>query len=149
MPAQQDFAVAYDKAPQYVKDFIAGDELSSAFETIREKYKLHLDDAGVLADLLNAVILDLTPLGGFEAAVAEHIPNLNQEMRTTLTRDVNEKIFAVLRSRANPETSAVPMITGKLTTPMHEVPKEFAVPMPEPEVPHPYHAGDPYHEPIE
>jgi hypothetical protein len=92
---------AFQKAPAYVRDFIKSSELAQVFGELRAKYTLHIDDAGVFADILNAVILELIPLGSFESALAEHIQNLKQEGRTKLTREVNEKVFAVIRSRAS------------------------------------------------
>lgn len=138
IPTKKEFSDAYEKAPQYVQDFIQSDELDAAFEALRATYKLHLDDAGMLADLLNAVVLDLVPLGQFEGALAEHVPRLAQEERIKITREVNEKIFAVLRGRAEAQKkqenskleAPSSVVAQKLSTTVVEVPKEVTVPMP-------------------
>jgi hypothetical protein len=168
-PTKQAYTEAYVNAPQYVKDFIQSDELADVFEVIRTTYKLHLDDAGTLADLLNAVVLELMPLGQFEAALAEYIPNLDAETRARVARDANDTIFAVLRSRVATPAPAAPapqasIVAQKLTTPTSEILKEVTAPMPQresdnqelitgnwPPTTNPrYSSGaDPYREPVE
>jgi hypothetical protein len=172
IPTKEEFLTAYQKAPQYVKDFVDGDELDAAFQDIRTKYKIHLDDAGTFADLLNAVILGMLPLGQFEAALAEHLPSVDQATRTQITRDANEKVFVTLRKRATaPEAPAVSLpspeatedkkpvsvVTQKLSAPVTEAPKVVTVAMPAPAAPtsksaeNPRYSGgsDPYREPFE
>lgn len=179
LPPQSAIAAAYDVAPQYVKDFIDGDDLTAAFKSLRTTHKLHLDDAATLATLMNAVMLELIPLGQFEAALAEHIPSIDQDTRTKITREVNEKVFAVLRTRAvapsaptptpppTPATPQVSVVAQKLSAPVTEAPKEVTVTMPQPEPSNPtsaiasadkqqpatnpkYSGGsDPYREPVE
>lgn len=176
IPTGQEFTDAYHRAPQYVQDFIDGDELGDTFHSIRTTYKIHLDNAGTFADLLNAVILELIPLGQFEAALAEHIPSIDQDTRTKITREVNEKVFAVLRTRAvaplpSPKategTASAPVqvagpsvappisvVAQKLSAPITEAPKEVTVAMPtaatKPAENPRYSGGsDPYREPVE
>ncbi len=157
LPTDQEFIAAYGKAPTYVQQFIDGEELTAVFKELRATYKLHLDDAATLANLMNAVLLGLIPLGSFEAALAEHMPNLDQASRTKVTREVNEKVFAAVRQHAKapqqvvsapaskPETiPVVPLprpeeivaaptpsiVTQKLVGPTVETPKTITVPMP-------------------
>lgn len=172
LPTNTEFAAALEKAPQYVKDYTASKELDAAFETIRTKYALHLDDAGTLSDLIVAVVLELIPLAQFDAVVGEYIPSL-KDARPNLVRDVNETVFAPLRARAKttpvealkasppaptpiPKPAPNPVMATKLTTSVHEAPQHVAVTMPPTpppatpkpsSAPHPYSAGDPYREP--
>lgn len=91
---------AFQKAPDYVKQFIKSKELDKVFSELRAEHKLHLDEAGVLADSLNSVALGLIPLEAFEKTISENLPRLNPASRTKLVADVNQKVFAVLRERA-------------------------------------------------
>ena len=118
LPTEQSVSSAYQKAPQYVKNFMDGEDLTAAFKSMRATYNMHVDDAGVFAQLMDAVMLELIPLGQFEAALAEHIPNLKQEERTKLTREVNEKVFAALRKHASEPPPATPEASqDKVPTP--------------------------------
>lgn len=173
LPTPQQITDAFRAAPGYIKDFLDGDELDDAFSDIRTTHKLHLDHAGVLADLLNAVILELIPLGQFGAALAEHLPGLGQDVRTAITREANEKLFAVLRGRAEapapepvlpasvesppaPATSVPSVFVQKLAGAVSEPQKTVTVPMPSPSVetkpieePRYADGTDPYREPVE
>jgi hypothetical protein len=100
IPSLQIIKDAYQKAPEYVRVFIKSGDLTRTFNTLRATHKLHLDEAGTFADILNSMILELIPLGTFETMITENLPRLTAGERAGLTREVNEKIFAVLRQRA-------------------------------------------------
>lgn len=170
LPSLPDIATAYDKAPQYIKDFMDGDTLTTVFQTLRSTYKLHIDDSGTLALLMNTVLLGLLPLGQFETALAEHIPNLKPDQRVLLAKEVNEKVFVELRKHATARTESatttheqtsvaqppitLSIVTQKLSVPSTERPEEITVIMPDSEAKqtsNPRYSGgsDPYREPTE
>ena len=161
IPTKDTLVAAFKQAPQYVKDFIMGDKMATAFDAMRTAHKLHLDDAGRLSAVINAVVLGLAPLGDFDKLVGQALVAVTPDERAEVIKEINDTIFIPMRDTATPEaapapeaaTPGLPAVVGPTTSIIEqklemrtaEAPKTVTIPA---EAPHPYAAGDPYHEPV-
>jgi hypothetical protein len=100
LPSEQKIQATFQSAPQYVQDFILSDELNDAFEELREKYALHIDEAGKISLAINAIALNLAPIASFPKLIAEALPGKPEDMRNDIANDVNTHVFASLRESA-------------------------------------------------
>ena len=112
------------KVPAPVRSFIL-DELPSASESLMNRYRLHVDQGGVLeTELLLMLLGQSTPKEFVDALAKSGVP---EETVRQITDDVNKEVFMRLR-RAEQEGEALPSSpTGKselMNRPQPSVPAE-------------------------
>lgn len=100
------------EAPDKVKQLVGSEELAEVLATITKKYQLHLDQAGVIGDEINFVILGLARADQFTQNILNQA-NLSTEKTNEIAKEVNDKIFLKLREslkqiRPKEETAAAP-----------------------------------------
>ncbi|PIR85080.1 hypothetical protein COU15_02815 [Candidatus Kaiserbacteria bacterium CG10_big_fil_rev_8_21_14_0_10_45_20] len=91
---------AYQKAPEYIQDFITSEELDEMFANIRKKFSLHLDEAGQLSIAINTVALEIANLDQFPSLIKEALPSMPEIKRNEILKEVNDRIFGELREWA-------------------------------------------------
>jgi len=96
IPEQDTIDDAFEEAPQYVQKYITSVALAVAFESIRETRKIHLDEMEKLGRALNAVFLELQPMGHFPDLLREALEQ-NKDTFEAVLGDVNENIFKPFR----------------------------------------------------
>lgn len=97
---------AYKQAREEAKEYINSDELFNTFYAIRTKYNLHLDVAGNLALLVDAIILELLPLTEFSAALKEVLAGSSEADYLAILKSVNDDIFTAFRQKTKERAEA-------------------------------------------
>lgn len=106
IPNQTQLHAAYQKASPLVQNFITSPQLSTTFTAIREKHKLHLDEAGALSNALNAVFLEIVSFEQFPELLKEALEQ-NKDKHDVILSEVNEKVFTAFRESLK-ETKQAP-----------------------------------------
>src|SRR3989338_5748522 len=98
---------AYAQIPPLVQEALRRVDLRKQFDAIREKHRLHLDEAGVLENETVYAMLGLRELEGYEETLTKGLGLTADQVRALLT-DVNERIFLPIQEamRRVPETQA-------------------------------------------
>ncbi len=78
--------------PEDVQDAIFAVETADAIGEIQNKYKLHIDQAGDLAEEVGFVMLGLTRPFDFVGRIASKL-RVTQMVASQITKDINETIF--------------------------------------------------------
>ncbi len=78
--------------PEEVKEAYSSVETTNAILEIREKYHLHIDQGGILAQEIGYVILGFTKPADFIGILVNKL-HVTQAVATGITKDINEKIF--------------------------------------------------------
>ncbi|MEK7063146.1 MAG: hypothetical protein AAB955_00465 [Patescibacteria group bacterium] len=114
---------AYDIAPQHVKDFIDSNELFDIFYSIKMTYNLHVDQAGNLAMLIDAILLEMHPLGKFQELLKDALgQGIDQKTYEGVLRDVNEKVFTLFRGKTKARADAAVQPAPPKPTPVAAAP---------------------------
>ena len=100
MISQDDIQKKFDAAPESVQAMVNSDEVFNAFHEIRQKYNLHIDEAGNLATAINATILEIIPFTGLDDVLKEGLQGVDSETRKKVIADVDALIFVPLREKA-------------------------------------------------
>lgn len=99
MPTEQQVKEAYKAAVDEVKEYINSDELFNTFYAIRTKYNLHVDVAGNLALLINAVTLGLVTLTEFPQLLKGILTNATDADYQAILKSVNDDVFTAFRTQ--------------------------------------------------
>jgi hypothetical protein len=86
----------YDALPQELQDAISSSEISTALKDIGEKNGLHIDQIGILVDMVGLVMLGLMPSNEFVDNLTSEI-EISEDTATTITNEINEQILSKLR----------------------------------------------------
>lgn len=114
---EEEIKKAYKNAPERARDYIDSDELYDAFHVIRKTHNLHLDQAGSLALMIDAIILDLAPFEKFPTMLREALGAADDATYQAVLKDVNEKVFAMFRKVTKENTVPQSVTTPTTTAP--------------------------------
>ena len=106
IPTDVEVKAAYKKATEDQRWYINSDELFNTFYTLRTKYNLHVDVAGNLVLLINAVILEIVPLTEFPAQLKSILTGSSEADYQAVLKAVNEEIFVAFRKRVKERAEA-------------------------------------------
>lgn len=106
IPTDQQVKAAYKAAGKDKKEYINSDELFNTFYAIRTKYNLHVDVAGNLATLIDAVILELVPFSDFPAKLKEILVGASDVEYQAILKSVNDDVFTYFRNKVKTEAEA-------------------------------------------
>lgn len=106
IPTDVQVKEAYKKAREELKEYINSDELFNTFYTLRTKYSLHVDVAGNLALLVDAIILELVPLSDFPGLLKEILTGASETDYLAILKSVNDDIFAAFRQKTKERAEA-------------------------------------------
>lgn len=104
MVTKEEIRKKYDEAPPDVQALVNDPEVYDAFHLIRRTHNLHLDAAGALADLINALILGIVPLTELDNHLSLVLPGVDAAQRDKIKADLDAHIFKPLRERKRAET---------------------------------------------
>lgn len=104
MPSYDQIDAAEQTASQAVKDYVASKEYFETFKNIIDAHKLHIDEAGLLGDALEATFYGAVPAAEFPNLLKEVLEQ-NKNLYDVLLKDINEKIFAPFRASLQVEES--------------------------------------------
>ncbi len=107
----------YDTASAQLKTYIDSDELMNTFDEIRTTHKLHVDQAGNLAMLIDAIILEMHPFANFPALLKDALINADAPLLAAVQKDVNDKVFVVFREKMKALTTPPPVVAAPLSQP--------------------------------
>lgn len=82
----------FDSLPEDVQIAMTALETADAIEAIQQKYKLHIDQAGLIAEEVGLVMLGFSRPFDFVARIASKL-HLTQMVASEITKDINESIF--------------------------------------------------------
>ena len=99
MPTEQQIKAAYKVVRDELREYIDSEELFNTFYAIRTKYNLHVDVAGNLALLIDAIILELVPLTEFPQLLKDILTNSSDSDYQAILKSVNDDVFAVFRTK--------------------------------------------------
>lgn len=105
IPTEQEIRDTLEKAPDTIRAYVNSATLGDAFEEIRTRHKLHLDEAGKLTDALVATFLEMRPASGFSDLLKESLEQ-NSGAYAAVLADINEKIFKPFRKSLEEEVTA-------------------------------------------
>ena len=103
IPTDQEVKAAYKAAEEDKKEYINSDELFNTFYAIRTKYNLHVDVAGNLATLIDAVILELVPFSDFPTKLKEILVGASDVEYQAILKSVNDDVFTYFRNKVKKE----------------------------------------------
>lgn len=106
IPTDQEVKAAYKAAGEDKKEYINSDELFNTFYAIRTKYNLHVDVAGNLALLIDAVILELIPLSEFPGKLKEVLAGSSDVEYQAILKSVNDEVFTYFRNKVKAAAEA-------------------------------------------
>ena len=99
LPTQDHIKAAYAQASEHTKGFIDSDELFNTFYALRTKYNLHVDVAGNLALLIDAVILELVQFSQFPERLKEVLGPMSESDYQAIMKTVNDSVFGAFRQK--------------------------------------------------
>lgn len=82
----------FETLPEDVQVAIKSIETADAIEAIQQKYKLHIDQAGLIAEEVGLVMLGFSRPFDFVARIASKL-HITQMVASEITKDINENIF--------------------------------------------------------
>lgn len=106
IPTQDQIKAAFKTATEDQKGYINSDELFNTFYTLRTKYHLHVDVAGNLALLIDAVILEILPLTEFPGKLKEILTGSSDVDYQAILKAINDDVFAYFRNKVRAEAEA-------------------------------------------
>lgn len=106
IPTDIEIKAAYKKATEDQRWYINSDELFNTFYSLRTKYNLHVDVAGNLALLIDAVILEMVPLAEFPAQLKSLLTNSSEADYQAVLKAVNDEVFTAFRKRVKERAEA-------------------------------------------
>ncbi len=86
----------FRRLPESIKEAITSVESARAVKAVSEKYNLHIDDMGKLADETGLVMLGLTRPYMFPVRLS-HALGLPPDKANAIARDIDEKIFSQIQ----------------------------------------------------
>jgi len=102
---KEDIAKKFDTLPSSLKKFITEFNMSELIKKFQSKYNLHIDQVGVLALEINAVITGLVPSSQFNKNITTKL-GISEDLANLITYDLNQEIFSQIRKEL--EKIAVP-----------------------------------------
>ena len=91
-----------DEAPEAVRRLVRSPRIVDAMKEIGARYRLHIDQMGIIADIVTLTALGLFPRGKMGALIAkdadvpeEHIPLIVQEINDTIFKPVRRELERV------------------------------------------------------
>ncbi|MFA6253761.1 MAG: hypothetical protein WC640_00650 [Candidatus Paceibacterota bacterium] len=127
---QEEVRKQFDRLPQIVKKAIADLDMGTITDNLRQKYNLHVDQLGKIAEEITLAMVGLTGVANFgrnikaKTGLAEDIVNL-------ITYDINQLIFSKIRKEleelsqmqnASPAPKVTTLPPTKPVTPSTETP---------------------------
>ena len=82
----------FQKMPEKLREALISVDKVKAFSEVREKYKIHVDQAGILAREIDLVLMGFVPTKDFTERLKEKI-GADDEKARKIAKDVDEKIF--------------------------------------------------------
>jgi hypothetical protein len=111
---EESIAELLKTAPPPIRSFVLNN-LSAKTSELMQKYKLHIDQGGLLETELLLMLVGQSQPQEFVAALQEG--GISEEVVTPLLNDINEQVFAVLRKTEETSSAPVPMPPPVLTQP--------------------------------
>ncbi|MBI2628290.1 MAG: hypothetical protein HYW71_02575 [Candidatus Niyogibacteria bacterium] len=93
---EQELEKKYKQLPATVEEVIFSANAAKTLEEIRKKYKLQIDQLGILANETRLVMLGLTHPKDFINNLAEGL-ELNKEIAKNIAQEINQRIFYKIR----------------------------------------------------
>src|SRR3989344_6048228 len=106
-----------EKLPEEVRKLVASVTLSNVLKELEEKYKLHIDQLGVIADEINYTLLGLTPAHEFVDKLTKELKGTSSEIIQGVAKDIDEKIFQSIKESLKKLTSESTFSTPQTTAP--------------------------------
>src|SRR3989344_4656009 len=105
-PAEQE-ARSYDTLPKEVKDLYYSNEMLAAVQSVGTKYRLHVDQVGILEQEVGAVLLGQVTPQDFVPDLMKHV-GVDRAVAAGITQEMNELLFNKIRGslRQRVESSA-------------------------------------------
>ena len=94
----------FQKMPEKLREALISVDKVKAFSEVREKYKIHVDQAGILAREIDLVLMGFVPTKDFTERLKEKI-GADDEKARKIAKDVDEKIFIKIRENLKEATS--------------------------------------------
>mgnify|MGYP001036694538 CR=1 FL=1 len=82
--------------PEKVKESFFSLETGRIIREVGQKHNLHVDQIGILADLIGQVLLGILPIGSFTHNLTRYL-HLDSETAKFMAIELNEKIFLPIR----------------------------------------------------
>jgi hypothetical protein len=124
----QQLAEAYKKLPQSLKDLIVDLDTGEAVRNIGDKHHLHVDQMGLLAEAIGAVIFGLMPSAQFMEDITKKL-GIDRIMAENIAVDVNEQVFRKVRDQLKAVTDAKESLPTPATV-LHEIENPPPAPAP-------------------
>jgi hypothetical protein len=129
----------FENSPQEIKNMLYSIEMLDAMRQIGEKFKLHIDQVGLLQVETTSVMLGFTSSDDFDSTIANTL-RIEPSQATLIAQDVDQMLFSKIRNsmkqvyEANktpaPITSAPVMPPTPPATPMMKASPAVTAPYP-------------------
>lgn len=86
----------YDRLPEAIKSVYDRPETNDEIYEIGDKYKLHIDQIGVIIKTAYAVMLGIVKPTDFTSTFAKEA-DIPEDIANLITHDINEQVFAPIR----------------------------------------------------
>lgn len=112
---QQLFDVSFKRVPFATRYFLMGPELPAAVEVLRSKYGFHLDVAGIVSDIITALLLGILTPPQVPRELSE--AGIPQGRIDEFIKDLNETVFSPLHEQIAQEGEEEQAPATDITTP--------------------------------
>ena len=145
MDQQQEIRKRFDTLPQSLKTIIANLDMGTITDGLRQKYNLHVDQLGQIAEEITSVMVGLASVYDFNSKIKNRA-GLTEDVANLITYDINQQIFLKIRKEleeiSEMSGSTAPQIFDAKMTNVANVPKGEVIVSPEASS----KARDPYRE---
>jgi hypothetical protein len=108
---------AYGNLPEKVREIFDSEETALAISEIGKKNNLHIDQLGVLTNIVHTFILGLTKPSDFDDLMVREM-GISADTANLIVYDLNQKIFQKIRnvlvSSSNADSNARPTINTEV-----------------------------------
>ena len=94
---KKDILAYHDILSEEIADVLYGSTMILFLQDLGKRYELHLDILGELTKLIELVLLGIEKAENFDLQLKKITPNLSEENRARLLKEINEKIFLPIR----------------------------------------------------
>lgn len=102
---KEQLMAAFGRVPRPIREFLSDSELGPIGTALAEKYKLHIDAAGTLVDIITKTLLGFIRPEELPPLLMERLL-LEQTMANTLIGDINSMVFVPLQKKVR-DASAI------------------------------------------
>lgn len=93
---REQYREIFNKLPKEIQDVCASSETSGHIFQIAEKHKLHIDEAGVVHDIVMDVVMGIIPAKNMIDEIIKEL-KLAPLVASALLRDINDEILAPIK----------------------------------------------------